>query len=75
MLTVTAQNLVPAEEAVEQMMLFDQPAREKRAKQEKLETAMDAIRQRFGQGAIKPLAVLDNDLGIQDSGLTQEEDL
>ena len=74
MITVTAQNLVPAEDAVEQMMLFDQPAREKRAKQEKLETAMDAIRQRFGQGAIKPLAVLDNDLGISEGGITQEED-
>ena len=69
-----AQNLVAAEDAVEQMMLFDQPAREKRAKQEKLETAMDAIRRRFGQGAIKSLAVLDNDLGISDGGMTQEED-
>ncbi len=75
MITVTAQNLVSAEDAVEQMMLFDRPAREKRAKQEKLETAMDAIRQRFGQGAIKPLAVLDNDLGIHDGGITQEDDL
>ena len=75
MITVTAQNLVSAEDAVEQMMLFDQPAREKRAKQEKLETAMDAIRQRFGQGAIQPLAVLDNDLGIHHSGIAQEEDL
>ena len=74
MITVTAQNLVPAEEAVEQMMLFDEPAREKRAKQEKLETAMDAIRRRFGQGAIKPLAVLDNDLGISEGGLIQEEE-
>ena len=35
---------------------------------------MDAIRQRFGQGAIKPLAVLDNDLGISEGGITQEED-
>lgn len=73
MLTVTAQGLVGEEDAVEQMMLFDAPARQRRQRQERLESAMDVIRNRYGTGAIQPLSVLDNDIGIAERCLEEEE--
>ena len=47
-LTVTAHNLVPEEEATEQMGLFDEDAPKRRDKVEKLERIMDAIRAKYG---------------------------
>lgn len=51
-ITLTAQNLVPEEEAAEQLGLFrpEEPAR--RDKVEKLERTMDAIRAKYGRGAV-----------------------
>lgn len=51
-LTVTAQNLVPAAEAGEQLSLLSPDAAPKRDKVEKLERAMDGIRGKYGKGAI-----------------------
>lgn len=53
MLTVTAISLTPSEDAFEQVDLFGGAAAEKKERQEKLESAMDAIRGRFGAGAIR----------------------
>ena len=59
-MTVTAIHLVRAEDAYEQVDLFTAPAAPQKKKQEKLEGAMDQIRQKYGSraiafGACKPL--------------------
>lgn len=65
MLTITANNLITAGEAGEQMTLFNGEGRlQKKEKQEKLETALDAIRGKFGQSAIGAAGILGNDIGI-----------
>ena len=51
-LTVTAIHLSPAGEAYEQANLFDPTAGQRNARQEKLESAMDAIRKKYGGDAI-----------------------
>ena len=50
-LTVTGQNLIPSQEAAEQVDLF--ATQGKREKVERLERTMDAIRDRFGKDAIR----------------------
>jgi len=52
MLTLTALSLLPAEEAGEQLTLFDDGAAAAREKRERLERALDRIRARYGPGAI-----------------------
>ena len=51
-LTVTAIHLSSDGEAYEQANLFDPTAGQRNARQEKLESAMDAIRKKYGGGAI-----------------------
>ena len=51
-LTVTAHNLVPEEEATEQLGLFDEEAPRRRDRVEKLEHTMDAIRAKYGHDAL-----------------------
>ena len=51
-LTVTAQNLVGEEDAGEQVDLFAAQAIPRRDKLERLEKAMDSIRDKYGRGAI-----------------------
>ena len=51
-LTVTAIHLSPDGEAYEQADLFDPTAGQRNARQEKLESAMDAIRKKYGGDAI-----------------------
>ena len=51
-LTVTAHNLIPEEEAAEQLGLFDAQAPRRRDKVERLERTMDAIRGKYGQNAL-----------------------
>ena len=64
MLTLTGTNLVPADEAPgEQLSLFEQSNQEARKKQERLETALDAIREKFGRDAVNICGVLKNDIG------------
>jgi DNA polymerase-4 len=53
-LTVTALSPVPEEEAVSQLDLLGGSQDQKREKLERLENTMDAIRARFGTGAISP---------------------
>ena len=54
-ITVRAINLIPRT-APQQLTLFDNTA--KREKLEKLETAVDSIRHRFGKGSVSPAAIL-----------------
>ena len=51
-LTITAQNLVEEKDAGEQLDLFAAGAIPRRDKLEKLEKAMDSIRDRYGRSAI-----------------------
>ena len=53
-LTVTAIYLIPQEEAGAQLDLFAGAGEERRERLERLEGAVDAIRSRFGPGAIAP---------------------
>jgi len=69
MLTVTAQNLIPASQDIgaEQLSLFEEPDNEnKYGKAEKIEKAMDAIRGKYGSHSVLRGNVLKNDLGISD---------
>lgn len=71
LLTVTAQNLVPASASVEQLSLFG-AGDEKTERSERLEKTMDAIRGRYGRYSIQQGVILHNDLGINDEE-TEEE--
>lgn len=51
-LTVTAQNLLPEGEAAEQLDLFAQGAAPERDRLERLEHAVDAVREKYGRGAV-----------------------
>ena len=53
-LTVTAIYLLPAEEAVSQLELWDGGQEQRRERLEKLEGTMDAIRAKYGAGSIQP---------------------
>lgn len=52
MLTVTAIHLIPAEDAYEQVDLFTAGSIPRKERQEKLESAMDRIREKYGTDAI-----------------------
>ena len=51
-ITLTAHNLVPEGEAAEQLDLFQSARPVKRERLEKLERTMDAIRSKYGRGAV-----------------------
>ncbi len=53
-LTVTGQNLMPADQAGEQLDLLAPEASPQREKVERIERTMDGIRERFGREAIGP---------------------
>ena len=72
MLTVTASGLVHADEVVEQIGFFDGERDEERKKTEKLETALDRLRAKFGSGAVKSGAVLGNELGIGEGAIRHD---
>ena len=54
-LTITAQNLLPAGEAAEQLDLLEHQAAPRRERAEQLEKTMDRIRGKFGRDAISTL--------------------
>jgi len=64
MLTVTASNLVDENEAYEQTSLFDGEKAVLKEKQERIEAAMDKIRDKYGKSAVSLGGVLRNDLGF-----------
>jgi DNA polymerase-4 len=65
MLTVTALKLIPAEEATEQTSLFGGTGDSiDREKQERLEKAMDKVRDKYGFSSLSSGSVVKNDLGI-----------
>lgn len=65
MLSITGSNLVPAEETGEQLSLFENST-ESLEKQEHLESALDAIRAKYGKNAVSIAGVLKNDIGLDE---------
>ncbi|MBC8585476.1 DNA polymerase IV [Youxingia wuxianensis] len=65
MLAITGSGLIPADQVEEQLSFYTNPDAPARKKQEKLENAMDIIREKYGQGAISFGTVIHNDLGIE----------
>ena len=67
LLTITAQKLIPADEATEQTSLFGGHDKSgSRDRRERLELAMDKVKDRYGSGSISAGFVVKNDLGIGD---------
>ena len=56
-ITLTAHNLIPEGEAAEQLDLFRAASPQKRERVENLERAMDAIRSKYGKGAVTVAAL------------------
>ena len=65
MLTVTAQQL-SSSPGGEQLSLFDEDISGRRERRQRLEGAMDDIRRRYGDGAVRAASVIGNTLGIPD---------
>ncbi len=65
MLTVTAQNLLSPDDAGEQLELFQEEETARRSRHSRLERTMDAIRDKYGAGAIHSAGLLGNDLGLR----------
>lgn len=64
MLSVTGTGLVDADGAAEQLSLFGEGGAGDRERQEKLECAMDRIRDKYGKSAISKAGTIKNDIGI-----------
>ena len=64
MITVTASNLIHKSCINEQISFFPETNDKQREKYEKMENAVDKIRQKYGGDAIINGAVLDSDIGV-----------
>lgn len=73
MLTVSASNLIHKERLNEQISFFANDNEQHREKDEKLEVAVDKIRQKYGSGSIVNGAVLSTDIGIYDIDRTKKK--
>lgn len=76
MLTVTAMNLSQQYRGV-QLSLFDtEPAQAETSadKLERLETSVDALKQRFGRNIISFASTKENELGLENIGRKESED-
>ncbi len=62
-LTVTALNLESGKEYAEQLSFFEEKKDDKR--EEKLDSAVDKITDKFGKNAILPASLINNDMGIK----------
>lgn len=56
-ITLTAQNLVPEDEAAEQLGLFAPEEPKRRDRAEKLERVMDSLREKYGHDAVTTAAL------------------
>ena len=57
-ITLTAQNLIPEDEATEQLGLFAPEEPHRRDKAEKLERVVDRLRERYGHDAVTPAVLV-----------------
>ncbi len=65
-LTVTATHLYHENAILSQMSFFTEEKDQKKEKTERLELALDALKQRFGETSVKRALVIGNDIGISD---------
>lgn len=65
MLTITGAGLVPADSWAEQTSLFGEEKAAQREKWERLESAMDAVRGKYGHSALAFGGVLGTDIGLE----------
>ena len=72
MLTITAQQLTE-EEGGEQLSFFEPEAAIQHKKRARLEQTVDAIRDKFGRGAIQPGSVIGNAIGVDVGGMEDME--
>ncbi|NMA64619.1 MAG: DNA polymerase IV [Clostridiaceae bacterium] len=67
MLTITGLNLLPEDAPIGEQITFGDLGKEDiRKKREKLETAIDMIRDKFGKNSVSIASTIDNDLGIDE---------
>ncbi len=71
MLALTGTGLVPQDAPGGQLCFFEPDAARQRQKEERLETALDGIRTRFGSGAVTFGTLMNDDLGLD--GLHRKE--
>lgn len=64
MLSVTGTGLVDADSAAQQLSFFGETGEPNSERQEKLECAMDRIRDKYGKAAIGKAGTIKNDIGI-----------
>ena len=65
MLSISGSTLVPQDAPLEQLCFFSADSGEKgRVRQEKLECALDTIREKFGSAAVVSCSMLNEDLGL-----------
>ena len=64
MLSVSGTSLVPEDVSPEQLSLFYPNQAERCDKEERLESALDAIREKYGSGSVTTGALLNDDIGI-----------
>ena len=62
-MTVTALNLVYETEYQDQLSFFDEIADDER--DQRLDSAVDKITDKFGKNAIRPASLINNDMGIK----------
>ncbi|HML48907.1 MAG TPA: hypothetical protein PKE04_19370, partial [Clostridia bacterium] len=76
LLAVTAMKLVPKNaEVTKQVTLFDSASdTANREKEERLELAMDRIREKYGEGSITTAGIAFSDIGIHDGHGEPEEE-
>ena len=75
MLTITAQKLVPEDEATEQISMFEQTESPlQREKRERLERAIDGIRSKYGSRSVSVGSIVKNDLGINEVYASEDEE-
>lgn len=72
MLTVTALAITEEPFAVQQSFLEDAPKQD--PKREKLEQSLDAIRKKFGRGAIGAGSIINNDLGLGELSIREQQE-
>jgi DNA polymerase-4 len=71
MLTITGLNLIPGDVPCEQLSFFQSGSTE-REKQEHLETALDAIRLKYGSNSVAFGGIINNDIGIEEPDYENE---
>ncbi len=72
-ITITASNLIKAEESARQVSFFSDEQQDSREKTTKIENALDKIKQKYGSKSIISGSLIGSDLGIYDTKDGEDE--